>query len=211
MGRFALSFVFLAVIAACGTPSDAPGTSEPAATSTTSEEATTTSSVPVALTTTTAPRTTTVPPTTAVWTVAASGRNPGQSPESSAAVGSGCSPGTDLLPDGVWFGWVTDFGTDQVDFDLACLWPGRLDPAAGNDASRVRFVPVTTDTLIYVGGADPVRYGDRSPQGTATAAVNAPGLLGTLPFWLFVPTSVLDITEPVRDAVSRGATRFQVR
>ena len=191
MGRFALSFVFLAVIAACGTSSDVPGTSEPAATSTTSAEATTTSSVPVAPTTTTAPRTTTVPPTTAVWTVAASGRNPGQSPESSAAVGSGCSPGTDLLPDGVWFGWVTDFGTDQVDFDLACLWPGRLEPAAGNDASRVRPVPVTTDTLIYLGGADPVRYGDWSPRGAATAAVNAPGLPGTLPFWLFVNSGVV--------------------
>jgi hypothetical protein len=86
---------------------------------------------------------------------------------------------------------VTDFGTDQVDFDLACLWPGRLEPAAGNDASRVRPVPVTTDTLIYLGGADPVRYGDWSPRGAATAAVNAPGLPGTPPFWLFVNAGVV--------------------
>ncbi len=84
---------------------------------------------------------------------------------------------------------MTDFGTDQVDFDLACLWPGRLEPAAGNDASRVRPVPVRADSLIYVGGADPVRYGDWSPRGTAT--VNAPGLPGTVPFWLFVNAGVV--------------------
>lgn len=34
---------------------------------------------------------------------------------------SGCSPGTpDSLPDGVWYGYVTDWNRDGIDFDLAC-------------------------------------------------------------------------------------------
>lgn len=46
-------------------------------------------------------------------------------PGSDDANGSGCAPGTDWLPDGVWFGYVTVRSSDHVDFDLACIWTGE--------------------------------------------------------------------------------------
>jgi hypothetical protein len=72
--------------------------------------------------------------------VAAFGPNPDRALGDSLAVGSGCSPGTDSLPGGVWFGWVTDSTTARIEFDLACLWPGRIKAAAGNDALQIRTI-----------------------------------------------------------------------
>jgi len=41
------------------------------------------------------------------------------------AHGSGCAPGSDSLPDGVWFGYVTGRTSTRIDFDLACYWTGE--------------------------------------------------------------------------------------
>ena len=77
------------------------------------------------------------------FTVAELGRVPDRALGTTAAAASGCAPGTDVLPDGVWFGWVAEAGPDQVAFDLACYWPGRLQPAVSNDAARAQQVGVS--------------------------------------------------------------------
>ena len=50
----------------------------------------------------------------------------------SLASGSGCTPGTLDLPDGVWFGYVSTVAEASVSFDLACWFslPAAADAAA---------------------------------------------------------------------------------
>ena len=47
------------------------------------------------------------------------------------ASGSGCTPGPGPLPDGTWFGYVSDPSATEVEFDLACWFSG----AAANEAT----------------------------------------------------------------------------
>lgn len=152
-----------------------------------------------ALSTTTTPTTTPIATTTTSqavtgpWTVDRFGPSPGVSLGPSPALGSGCSPGTDVLPDGIWFGWITDTSAGSVDFDLACLWPGRLEPAASNESSRIRAVPVPEHAVVFRTTGREL-FSDWS--GEAAPAVNAPGLPGTLPYWLFVNDgSVTELAE----------------
>lgn len=112
------------------------------------------------------------------------GRNPSRTLGDSASLGSGCSPGTDELPDGAWFGWITDTDTAAVGFDLACLWPGRTETAASNDAARIRSIPTVEDTRVYVGDTESVPYSQW--LFTDTSVGNAPGLPASAPFWVFV-------------------------
>lgn len=189
----------LLVATACGEAAVEPTTTLPPA-----DVATSTSTPPPA-TSTQATTTTTLPPP-AEWTVAALGRNPNVVLGAGGALGSGCSPGIDTLPDGVWFGWIEDTGSSSVSFDLACLWPGRLEPAASNDATRIRAVAVTDDTLVYQ-GTEPTRYAGWS--GDTTSAGNAPGLPRSLPYWLFVndgvATEMAEYPEPVVWALAADA------
>ena len=183
------------------------------ASATTSTEPSTTTTVP-ALSTTTTPSTTTAEPTTTTsqvvtgpWTVDRYGSSPVVSLGSSGALGSGCSPGTDHLPDGIWFGWITDAAAGSVEFDLACLWPGRLEPAAGNDSNRIRAIPVHDGAVAFL-TTGKLSFSDWS--GDRTSAVNAPGLPGTLPFWLFVNdgrvTELAEYPEPI--VWARSATAW---
>lgn len=48
----------------------------------------------------------------------------------SLASGSGCTPGAGDLPDGEWFGFVTDASAADIDFDLACWFIGDAAIAA---------------------------------------------------------------------------------
>jgi len=80
----------------------------------------TTSSTPVTSTTTITPPTTTSLPTTTTLDLLV--------PE-----GSGCTPGTDVLPDGVWYGLVADFDDDGISFDLACWFSGDAAAAAADE------------------------------------------------------------------------------
>ena len=154
--------------------------------------------------------TTTTPSIDVLWTVDKFGRNPLEPLGTSPAAGSGCSPGTDQLPDGIWFGWVTDFGTSRIEFDLACLWPGRLEAAVSNDAARVRTLRTATNALIYLGQTKPVSYTAWSTQGVAVATIrNAPGLPDTTPFWVFVNdgvvTEVAEYPSPISWSRSASA------
>lgn len=158
-------------------------------------------------TTTTEPPSTTVPPTTSTttpeehgWTIEAYGRSPTVALGSRGELGSGCSPGTDDLPDGIWFGWIDDVGLGGFDFDLACLWPGRLQPAASNDAARVRSLPVADDAMVYLAGGETAHYDDWG--GVLTPVDNAPGLEGRLAFWVFVNEGVVTEISEYPGAIS---------
>jgi hypothetical protein len=143
----------------------------------------TTTTIPTTTGTEATTTTTTSSPGETVWTVDRYGRTPDVALGSTPALGSGCAPGTDYLPDGVWFGWIADVGNDAIEFDLACLWPGRLEPAASNDSGRARTVPVTDDALLYL-STGTVPFADWS--GDTTEISNAPGLPDTVPYWVFV-------------------------
>ncbi len=195
----------LLVAAACGEAADEPTTTvEPANVTTTTTSSATTSTTQPAATTNQAATTTIRTPVK--WTVEALGRNPEEVLGPGGAMGSGCSPGTDHLPDGVWFGWIEDIAASSLDFDLACLWSGRVEPAASNDAARVRTVPVAEDTLVYL-DEDPTPHSGWS--GETTSANNAPGLPRSLPYWLFVNdgvvTEMAEYPEPVVWALSQSA------
>lgn len=80
------------------------------------------------------------------------------------ALGSGCTPGTAVLPDGRWFGYVTDATETSVTFDLACWFSGSAaaDAAAEdgeespppndyyirNQNEMLREVPVASGTFV---------------------------------------------------------------
>lgn len=83
----------------------------PSETTTSTTEPSTTTSGP-STTTTLAPTTTTASSTTI--------------PEDTnqLASGSGCTPGSETLPDGEWFGFVDDIGDTTLFFDLACWFTG---------------------------------------------------------------------------------------
>lgn len=110
------------------------------------------------LTTNTAPTptTSTVPATSTTvdvyYSVATHGLHPFPPlPGSGGWFGSGCSPGSDTLPDGIWWGYITDLSASSVTFDLACLrwidppddgWEGDGGWAIENDNPKTRIVPV---------------------------------------------------------------------
>jgi len=193
----AVAVALAAVLTACGSSEVDTQTDSAATTTVTTGPAQTT--MP-SETSTSAP--TTAPTTAATakpdvrYSVADLGRVVDQSLGSTPALGSGCAPGTDVLPDGVWFGWVVDAEPEQLTFDLACLWPGRLEPAASNDASRTRRVPTSDAVTVHLDGQDPIPFQHWLSNAIDQPADNAPGLDPTLPYWLFINDGV--VTEVAR-------------
>lgn len=67
--------------------------------------------------------------------------------------GSGCAPGTDTLPDGIWFGRIESASSTQIEFDLMCFAP--LEPNQDgvgditNDSSQLRTVPISPSADVY--------------------------------------------------------------
>lgn len=64
-------------------------------------------------------------------------RGPGVRPKirDTEILGSGCTPGTNHLPNGTWFGFAYDQGNDVMHFDLVCLHrSGKID----NDNAKLR-------------------------------------------------------------------------
>lgn len=64
-------------------------------------------------------------------------RGPGVRPKikDTEILGSGCTPGTNHLPNGTWFGFAYDKGNDVMHFDLVCLHrTGKID----NDNDKLR-------------------------------------------------------------------------
>lgn len=100
------------------------------------------------------------------------------------AQGSGCTPGSETLPDGEWFGYVDSTSSADVEFDLACWFTGTPAAEAAaedgeespppndyyirNISTETRTVPVSAavgiSALVDAGGPDleSVSYADWS-------------------------------------------------
>ena len=75
------------------------------------------------------------------------------------AQGSGCSPGSATLPDGVWFGLAHSWSTTSISLDFACWYSGATAESVAaargdevnndyylvNDVATLRSVPVDGD------------------------------------------------------------------
>ena len=154
-------------------------------------------------TTTTAPSTTTTAPTTTTtsggpYVVGDPGLYPwAPLPGSDGAGGSGCTPGTGPLPDGVWFGYVEAIGATSVDFDLACFYFGDIAYTEGAEDGvevdndwYVRNVNPTLRTVPVAAGATVYEL-DAGYTGFLTVPfpdwpVDPAGLSSWDFFWLFV-------------------------
>jgi hypothetical protein len=78
---------------------------------------------------------------------------PSPMPGSGDAFGSGCSPGTRWLPDGIWFGHVSSATSTVITFDLMCFAPApEYEEAIGritNDNPTLRDVPADPGAIVY--------------------------------------------------------------
>ncbi len=158
-------FLLLLVLTACSTTSpsvtEAPLTTLPTPATTSTNPST---AFDPTTSTEMAPATTEYPP--GPFNSEALGYGPAPLPGSDGAGGSGCAPGTDALPDGVWFGFVVDRSDIEIQFDLACWWSGER----ANEIARQRGaaeVPVPNDYYI-TNDSEQVRTITISP-GTAVA------------------------------------------
>lgn len=93
--------------------------------------------------------------------------------------GSGCSPRGDTLPDGSWFGLITEATAEAIEFDLACWFVGDdAEQAASEDG----FGPVHNDyyvrntsdrvrTVPAAAGAQAAFHPDGIPDQVETATL----------------------------------------
>lgn len=139
-------------------------------TTTTASEMTTTSAANPPETTAPATSTTGPPPTTTTVAPTTTATAPSSPGIIEGAEGSGCAPGGDDLPTGLWFGRVDSFDEEGISFDLACWFSGDAATAAAaedgeespppndyyvrNENEQLRFLAVSADTpvLWYLSG-----------------------------------------------------------
>lgn len=135
-----------------------PSSSEPPATATTGAIVET---AETATTTTVAEFTTSIPPTTSSTTTPSQTAfippNPFVAPAPTpTGGGSGCSPGSGLLPDGVWFGFLGSVAEETIAFDLACYM--SCDPGdgyqIGNQSSTKRTLHVDDAASVIFESVD---------------------------------------------------------
>jgi hypothetical protein len=192
-------FVALVVLSACSGSSESSGdaTAESAAVSSSSITRVSTTTT-AATTTTTAPTTTTSPATTTTldvfYSFAVHGLYPAPLPDSDGLLGSGCSPGSVTLPDGIWAGWIAARLAGQVDFDLACLHPTPEEPRISNQSTRLRTVPIAENAVVYaikndghIGTPVPYQNWQIDPVNRWCEAVMiAPFFPSGCPVWVYV-------------------------
>jgi hypothetical protein len=159
-------FALMMLAAACGGTGDTTTTSGP--TTTAAQQTTTTAATTTTASTTTttqAPETTTtLAPAGGPFVVGEPGASPVEAlPGSDGASGSGCAPGSDALPDGIWFGFITARAADGIDFDLACFYAGDIAYEEGakdgeevnndyyirNDNPTLRTIAVDATVPVY--------------------------------------------------------------
>ncbi|MGD2059973.1 MAG: hypothetical protein PVF87_03840 [Acidimicrobiia bacterium] len=144
------------ILAACSSNAT-EGTTTTTAVIPTTAPADTTTTAPTSTTTAALTTTTTIPTTTTT-------KDP-RAPE-----GSGCTPGSEVLPDGEWYGAISAFDDQTISFDLACLFTGEAAVAASaedgeespppndyyvrnqNDEVRVLMVDADTPVTWYTSG-----------------------------------------------------------
>lgn len=177
------AIVLLAIgllLAACGSDGSDTGSdttdgsstaSTDTSTSTSADDTTSSTSAETTASTTTTETTVGSIPGDVVYAVA----DPSQLPPpmgDDPANGSGCNPGEGDLPDGVWFGILTDVTDTSAEFDLACWFSGDAANEAAtedgetevpvpndyyirNESDAIRTVPVAADAPTWVITGDP--------------------------------------------------------
>lgn len=127
-----------------------------------------------------------------------------------APEGSGCSPGTDVLPDGEWYGEVPTFDENSIGFDLACWFTGdaAVEAAAEdgeespppndyyvrNQNDQIRVLVVDSDTPVtWYPSGDPNDVGEGTFSDWITYLEEADFRLGV---WVTIEGgAVTEITE----------------
>lgn len=86
----------------------------------------------------TATATTTATVTETVTATGTTTETPTETPTSDAAVpeGAGCTPGSDDLPDGRWYGQVEDVAEGTLEFNLMCWFSGEEAMKAAQEDGR---------------------------------------------------------------------------
>lgn len=75
-------------------------------------------------------------------------------PDAGGFFGSGCSPGTENLPDGVWYGRITDVAAEVLSFDLYCKGPPPADGEEWwftivNKNTKIRRVAIGSSAQVF--------------------------------------------------------------
>lgn len=128
------------------TTSAAPETS----TTHTSTTLATTTSTSLETTTSTAP-TTTTEGRRLLFTVDRPTARPPQQDGAGGYLGSGCSPGSSTLPDGIWAGEMVRAAEEYVEFDLMCISVPDDDDRTWitNSNTTARLVPIDPTAAVY--------------------------------------------------------------
>ena len=159
------------------TPPTEIETTVPTTVTTTTEPSSTTSTNPTQPTTssTTEPTSsTTVQPTSTTsdvrYSIASHGLHPFPPlPGSGGWFGSGCAPGSDTLPDGIWWGYIEELSAASITFDLACLrWnddpnddgieEGGWEIQNANPKTRQVSVHPDAEAMCQLWGCPPTAY-----------------------------------------------------
>ena len=157
------------VVAACGSDSEPAASTIPAPSVSTTALPPVTTAAPAATVTPTAasvvPTSTTTPAAT-TFTVASHGSGAITPLEGAGGMlGSGCTPGGDVLADGIWLGYVVTATATELALDLTCLHPGS-PPMLTNDLRRTRDVPVQAQTTVFQTAQTTTSYSDWNPEAT---------------------------------------------
>jgi hypothetical protein len=118
-------------------------------------------------------------------------------PGSGGMYGSGCSPGSDTLPDGIWFGAWASIASTTAQFDLMCIGPGlEGHDDVTNSSTRLRPVTIDPNALVYRMGDDGAHW-DLVPYGEwLTLPISRPCGGTHCPIWLYVNNGrVTEIVE----------------
>ncbi len=120
----------------------------------------------------------------------------------SLASGSGCTPGPGDLPDGSWFGYVTEPTVDEFEFDLACWFSGvgaieaTLEDGEESPPPNDYYIRNTSTDRRTVVVADDVAVRWLPPADIANlAAISYPDWLAMRPERDWLPAVWLTITE----------------
>lgn len=107
--------------------------------------------------------------------------------------GSGCSPGSDELPDGIWYGRVVAVGDEFIQFDLMCRYsddarqavytPDEVDfdTSSTNQSDRLRSLLIGENAVWFI----PV-YGELTRLMIPALSDVTPLLEAARPGWLLV-------------------------
>ena len=112
-------------------------------------------------------------------------------PGSGGALGSGCTPGSDRLDDGIWVGWIINRSSSSFDFDLACLGEEPDGFGLSNQSTRLRTVAANAATVVYPVATDggtgpPTPYPDARPSPWCGPGFISPSLPDGCPVWVYL-------------------------